>query len=829
MDELFGKHNFIAHRRESDGKEQSLSEHLKNVSNLTGKLAAKAGLEKEGQLIGLLHDLGKASNEFDKYIRSAVGLIEPDEDDYVDTVEKKGKVDHSTAGAQIICGKGYNTASQMITLQILSVCIASHHSGLIDCLDANGNDKLTKRMNKLSERTHVDEIKSKMSKDFIEEVDNRLSEKMYENVQSCLSGLVDRTNDSNETIFFKWHLIVRYLFSCLIEADRLDTANFEVPKLIKIRNNWEYKSWDILINRLEIKIANFENKSNKSKVDKIRIDISFKCLEFSKKDKGIYKLTVPTGGGKTLSSLRFALNHAEAHKMDRIIYVLPYTSIIDQNAQTIREILEDKDEKGRYSDRIVLEHHSNLTPNEESKRQKILSENWDAPIVLTTVVQLLESLFDGNASNARRMHCLANSVIIMDEIQTIPIKCVHMFNVAMNFLTKNCGSTVLLCTATQPLLDKIKPKERAIMLEEGHQIIMNIEELFQDLKRVEVFDKRKPGGWSVEETKNLVYAELAATGSVLAIVNTKKSAIELYQACNGSLGDKLVEIYHLSTNMCPAHRMEIIDSVQNCLPNKKPVICISTQLIEAGIDIDFGSVIRHLAGLDSIAQAAGRCNRNGLRPKQGRVWIINPNKENTGSLRDIKIGIEKAERVLDEYKKDAKQFDKNILGPKAMERYFEYYFYQRQQEMNYIVGKNSKLGRDGNLFDLLATNSISVEEYKRINNEAPKISIRQAFMTAGKTFQVIDAPTKGIIVPFGEGKKIIEQLCNDITIEDQYRILRKAQRFSVNVFPQVFTKLEGAIYQTKAESGIYYLDEKYYSAKFGLSDEIVNNMSFLNY
>ncbi len=218
-------------------------------------------------------------------------------------------------------------------------------------------------------------------------------------------------------------------------------------------------------------------------------------------------MTVPTGGGKTFSSLRFALNHAKHHKLDRIFYIIPYTSIIDQNADVVREILEDKDDEGNYLNKVVLEHHSNLMPDEDKtqpqnwkieKRQKLLSENWDAPIVFTTQVQFLETLFGSGTKSARRMHQLANSVIIFDEIQTIPVRTVHMFNTALRFFVHSCGSTVVLCTATQPLLDKVTPDTRALPID--GKIISNEKDLFKKLKRVEVFDKRKLGsGWSDEE------------------------------------------------------------------------------------------------------------------------------------------------------------------------------------------------------------------------------------------------------------------------------------------------------------------------------------------
>lgn len=310
------------------------------------------------------------------------------------------------------------------------------------------------------------------------------------------------------------------------------------------------------------------------------------------------------------------------------------------------------------------------------------------------------------------------------------------------------------------------------------EIMPDVSRLFSELKRVEVIDQQKVGGWSSEEVAELAIKELQMAGSTLVIVNTRKAAQSLYEICRKKTKGA---IYHLSTNMCPAHRMEVLDKVRACLDQKnpQPVLCISTQLIEAGVDVDFGSVIRYVAGLDSIAQAAGRCNRNGLRPI-GRVLIINPASENINKLKDIKVGKEKAERVLGEFSNDPAFFDNDILGPKAIERYFQYYFYERAPEMKYLVWGNSIVGRDDNLLVLLSANETTVAEYGRINNSAPEFYFRQSFMTAAKAFQAIESPTRGIIVPHEKGKAIISELCSAFDIEKQFRLLRDAQRYSLN-------------------------------------------------
>ncbi|EKD25942.1 MAG: hypothetical protein ACD_79C01434G0011 [uncultured bacterium] len=806
--------------------DQSLQEHLEEVSKLSSEFASKIGLKKYGEIIGLLHDIGKASSDFQQYIKSAVGLIDSDEEDYINSSELKGKIDHSTAGAQLVYKTLMKNPGEKFIAQILSLCIASHHSGLIDCISPDGVDLFSKRMNKSDERTHLNEVLNINDEQIINSISFLQSEEFKSDLLIYFKSLKIEKQDSVQTLTFKWGLLIRFLFSCLLDADRLNTADSEHPQKAKFRLNGVYVKWIDLCKRFNKKLSELENVSG---INIIRQKISNTCYEFSNQPKGLYQLTVPTGGGKTFASLRFALNHADKYHMDRIIYVLPFTTIIEQNAEEIRKILEDVDENGNYLGDVVLEHHSNLLPENETAKQKLLSENWDAPVVLTTSVQILEALFGAGTRGARRMHQLANAVIIFDEVQAIPVRCVHMFNSAVSFLVNNCGSTVILCTATQPLLDRIEPKSRALQINEKQQIILNARQLFSDLKRVQLCDDRKIGGWSTEEISELAIKQVTDSGNVLIVVNTKKSAQEIYKKCKLMSN---IELYHLSTYMCPAHRLYALNKIKSCLQDKKKVVCISTQLIEAGVDISFASVIRFMTGFDSILQAAGRCNRhNDYFPKLGKVSIINPSEEKIDSLEDIKIGGEKTERLLDEFKKDPDKFDNDLLSPKTIEQYYQYYFFQRKDEMNYPVKSSSGVDRNDNLYELLSTNQNSVQEYQRINNSHPNIAIRQAFMTASKAFQAIETFSKGIVIPYGkDGKEIINDLCSKFELNKQYKLLHKAQRYSVNVYPNIFNKLleNGIIREVQKGSEIYYLDEKYYSDEYGLSLIAIKDDEFLN-
>ncbi len=812
--------NYIAHQRKIDGAVQKLEDHLLGVADIAKSFAVKIGLKEQGELVGLLHDLGKYSNEFQVYLKSAVGLINPDEDDFVDARGLRGKVDHSTAGAQLVWEELSKQGSAgLIAGQVLALCIASHHSGLIDCLSSDTarpvEDIFTRRIGKRDDRTHLQEAISKM--------DMLIAKRLRELVSN--PGLIDGLKKSIRQVMlrndikgvdpsqnliaqFKTGLLVRYLFSCLIDADRVNTADFENPKAAKNRLHGRYTEWSLLIERLENRLQGF---AAGNPIDRIRHRVSEYCREGATRKKGIYTLTVPTGGGKTLASLRFALHHAKKWEMDRIICIIPFTTIIDQNAEVVRDILEPSEQdRGR----VVLEHHSNLTPEEQGWKEKMLTENWDAPVIYTTSVQFLESLFGAGTRGARRMHQLANTVLVFDEIQTLPVNCVHLFNNAINFLVEHCGSSVVLCTATQPLLNRVDQSKGTLRFTKEDEIMPDVKGLFDDLKRVEVLNRRKPGGWTNDEIARLALEEVGQSGSCLVIVNTKRSAQALSQRCRQ---ETRIPTYHLSTNMCPAHRKEILGQLRKLLDDKLPVLCVSTQLIEAGVDVDFGSVIRFTAGLDSVAQAAGRCNRNALR-RSGRVHVVNPSDESIDMLSDIKCGKDVTERLLAAAEGGTKEFDGDLLGPEAMARYFDYYFFDRRNEMDYPVSAQT-IGHDDTLLNLLSVNSIATAEYGRHHGSAPNLLLRQSFMSAAKAFKAIDAPTRGIIVPYGEsGKELISDLCAAFEVEKQYKLLRKVQQYTVNVFPRILEQLQKAraVHEIQEGVDILYLDARYYSQEVGL-------------
>jgi CRISPR-associated endonuclease/helicase Cas3 len=398
--------NYYAHSKLGCEREswQELRLHLEGVAVIASRLAMKIGMAHSGELIGLAHDLGKYSEAFQQY------LCKVPTDGSMEAEPKlllKESVDHSTAGAQIIA-EGLAAAPQGFTAQVLALCVASHHSGLIDCILPNGDDGLTRRLNKTDALSHLDDVGS------------RIELAIREPLETLLNGLevtveieaaMDRTRvvDSDDIVQpFKQGLLLRVLFSCLIDGDRTDTADFDKPRAAGFRQHGEYPPWHEFAERLEARLAAFPNKGW---VDRCRAEISDHCRAAAERPRGSFTLTVPTGGGKTLASLRFALHHAQLWDMDRVIYVSPYISITDLNAQVVRNILEPT---GCDFASIVLEHHSDLTPEKESWRSSVLAENWDAPVVFTTAVQVLEAPFGGRTRSVRRLHALIVAPVLQD-------------------------------------------------------------------------------------------------------------------------------------------------------------------------------------------------------------------------------------------------------------------------------------------------------------------------------------------------------------------------------------------------------------------------------
>lgn len=810
--------SFIAHRRPSDGAEQRLESHLRGVAWRNRRYAGKLGLTRLGELIGLLHDLGKYSFSFQTYLRSATGLLNADEDDdWVDATALKGKIDHSSAGAQYIwqflSDVAKNDPVMRLVRQMAALCIASHHSGLIDCLDGEGEDVFTRRMEKPDMHTHCAEAMRSADQRIVRRAQRLMRDPRLRSEVETLLGQLHPHRQAQQK-----GLIARFVFSALLAADRIDSANFEHPLAACARPDGRYAGWPLLIDRLESHLAGLPSIRP---VDGFRREIADQCRDAATRKRGIYTLEVPTGGGKTLASLRFGLQHAHHHGLDRIIYVIPYTAIIDQNAGVARDVLDPQAAQNKLPGKIVLEHHGNLLPERQTWREKMLSDDWDAPVVFTTMVQFLEALFGSGTRGARRMHQLARAVIIFDEIQTLPVRCVHLFNTAVNFLVEQAGSTAVLCTATQPLLNQVSEVHGALRMADDSELMRNVQQHFSNLKRIRLVNHAADGQqWTALKMSGLVVHEFERAGSCLCIVNTKASARQIFKFSQHA-GVPEDAIFHLSTSMCPAHRLDRLSLMIERMRQKLPVLCVSTQLIEAGVDISFAAVVRALAGLDSIAQAAGRCNRHG-ESECGIVHVVALAGERLGALPEIELGQQVTLNVLGQFVKTPSKFNDDPLGPKLMKLYYEHYFFARRDDMPYPVKLDT--GSQVTQIELLSANVQAVQAFKDRTRQAPAFPMRQSFRTSARLFRAIDSETEAVVVPYGEeGPVIISELLSaKFDPGRDWQLLRRAQRVSVNVFPNVLRKLTGkGIRTVHPDLRLHYLDVEFYSDHFGLATEEV--------
>jgi CRISPR-associated endonuclease/helicase Cas3 len=772
-----------------DNREQLTKQHLNDTANYALILGKKFSISKIAYLTGLYHDMGKYSEEFVKYLKlSAKSTLSNSK------APIKGTVIHATQGAKYLYELNANNKDIIyaIMIEIVSMCIASHHGVLMDGISIRGETPLIDRITSNKEKLHYDEVKVNYNKEMF---DND-TVNMIRECQAELLNFVSVCKQNNLNTAFMLHLLTKTVFSCLVDADRYNAYCYEVNKdSFKILK----PDWANLAKRLEERISQFNIVTE---IARIRSNISTNCLYAATLPQGIYSLSVPTGGGKTLSSLRFALNHAKTHELDRIIYVIPFLSVIDQTAKEIKKALYRSENED-----FILEHHSNVvmpdTDNELQSRH-LLTDRWDRPIIITTMVQFLESIYSCKASDLRKMHNMANSVIIFDEIQALPLKCVHLFNEAVNYLHFFGKSTILLCTATQPPLNEVF---RPVHLSIPSEIISDSCELFTKLKRTRIKDKTKTGGYSIRDLCNFVIKKVNSIGNCLVVLNTKADVLKLYKAATDyvkSNPESNINVIHLSTSMCPAHRLAVIDSIKEMKVGDK-ILCISTQLIEAGVDLSFKCVIRALAGLDSIAQAAGRCNRNGEEPNGRDVFLINLSEEDLSKLPDIKCGADITYKILMNSPDD-------LLSPDTMKCYYNEYFYKRRNEMDFTT-ENS-----GTLYDLLSLNCKGYGAYLNIGGKTPPALV-QAFETAGLLFSVIEERTTSVLVPYKRGSELIEEY-RMASLDNKRRLLSEIGLYSVSLYPHQLRKLDdiGAVHWVNDE--VLYLDKGYYDEQLGVTYEL---------
>ena len=701
---------------------QSNEEHLKGVAKLAEGFADEFGMGSWGRALGLLHDKGKERKSFQDYIRQNSGL-EPE-------IHCSLEHNHAFVGgiiAKSIYGKG---SESLLCNQIIS-----HHSGLHDYC----------------------QIEETLKKDIPSDV-NRCVEKIQLNRPpfslSPIKGCKGMTSDANH--------LSRMLFSCLVDADYLDTELFMDEKSARKRINGI--SLQSLLPLLETYIDNLQKRSSESEVNAIRRKVQERCVSMSNVEKGFYSLTVPTGGGKTLSSLVWALRHAVHNGMKRIIIAIPYTSIIVQTASILKQI---------FGEEAVLEHHSNFDPQsiqgkEMQHKAKLATENWDYPIVVTTNVQLFESMFSNKPSDCRKLHNIANSVIILDEVQTLPTDYLQPIVDALKSYQRMFGISVLFTTASQPVLSGLiegcNPKAAFQGIDNITEIIPKEYALHDKLRRVCL--KIDNAGSSYDE----IAERLSRHNKVLCIVNTRNDAREIFERL-----PKEGLTIHLSRMMCPRHVSKAIQEIKQALTDNSETVVrvVATQLIEAGVDIDFPVVYRQEAGLDSILQAAGRCNREGkLNMATTYVFSLSVEHNLYGSIIDANNARLNMVNVNDWF------------APEAMTEYFRQLYCRKET------------------FD---KKDIKTLLYKHTE---------MCFAEAAKEFRLIEEAGTTVYVNMDDSLELVERLkCDGIT----YSLMKQLSQYGVNIHERDFQKLwsYGAI--EEVIEGIYVVNDRaQYDENIGL-------------
>lgn len=774
--------DFIAHKNSEDT--QSVYKHCKNTAEIAARFSSDFGAENIGMLQGLLHDCGKLTDRFCNYISG-------------NSRDKRGDIDHSYAGAKYICELADETDKKSFfgVSRFIARTIISHH-GLHDWIDDNCSDYFEKRVGKNDDYT---QIKQNTDEIFGREKLLLLLEKAeqeYSALRKKIHDFSGSRTEKNEEFAFYLGMLERMSQSVIIDADRIDTAVFMSDEPADGNVDLD-KLWKDMHENISRKLQSFSDRTDT--ISLRRRDISDRCASFAENNVGVCRMIVPTGGGKTLSSLRFAVEYCRRHDMKKIIYAAPFMSILEQNSEVIREIAGDDN---------FIEHHSNAFADisdrensEECMEYELHAERWDSPVIATTMVQLLNTLFSAKTTCVRRMHRLSRSVIIIDEVQSIPLKCVNLFNLAVNFLTKVCGAAVVLCSATQPVMEITK---YPLVIDENSSMTGDFSEDFDIFHRSDIVSDVTPYGFDYDEAADFCRGKFEEAGNLLVIVNTKAAALNLYKKFNEICSEN-IPVVHLSTNMCPQHRKDKISEVRDLLEKKMPIICVTTQLIEAGVDISFRCVVRSLAGLDSAVQAAGRCNRHGECDETCRVHIIKIKDENLGSLREIKD----AQNIMQNMLKAEKYSDWQC--DEAVSDYFSQLYSAEKSLLSYIV---TDCGQSTTLLNLLALNK---ERYSVSPKTTSKFSA-QAFRTAGALFNVIDNCANDVIVPYNdEAERLIEELKR--AEKKVSLLLRRAQKFTVSVYRGTEKKLHenNAVYQLA--NGILALEKRFYNNESGVSIE----------
>lgn len=744
----FSGEGCAAHIR--DNTVQTVKEHLRNVAEISSENAADMGLKNTLYACGLVHDIGKYSDEFNDYIHKAVNN------------EETSQVIHTFAGVRYLLRYdshfGGENKSGDVAAEIMACAVGSHHS-LFNLLNDKRESGFVYRMEKQPEY-------DKMAiAEFVKENGEIDFDKCKEEIRGKTVECFKLCKGSGKAFLFYLALLERYICSVLIDADRQDTHDFMEDTRHKKETPDFRSAYD---NLLEYVSAFGES----TPINKARKEMSEICASFADTPPGVYRLNIPTGGGKTLSSMRYALRHAVKFNKKRIIYVIPLLSILEQNADSLRKATKAE----------ILEHHSNIV-NDNGSRE--LMETWDAPIIITTLVQMLNTMFSAKTSSVRRFHSLENSVIIFDEIQSLPTNVTSLFNLTVNFLSRICNATVVLCSATQPELSESKWP------------------LFIDGDIVPEMDGKVFKRCHIEYIGKYNYDSLAEHinrnngQSVLVVCNKKGEVDELYDRIEGKK-------YYLTTSLCPKHRRDIIKRISESLKNREDFTLVSTQLIEAGVDLSFDYTIRVLAGLDNAIQTAGRENRNGEH-EIGNMSIVSLEEDDVSMLPDIQRSKDVMIEFLQEFNSDRGKYDNDLASAKSIRAYYRI-LNKKISEAGNISEYPTEL-RTKTLLDLMSDN---------IPDDRQKLTF--ALKTAGELFRVFDDEQVTVIVPYGAGEKIINNIMSEKAKYDERYLMKNiksAKEYTVSIPQSQFEKLKdiGAVI---SDGNVNILTQGYYDETRGV-------------
>lgn len=788
----------LARKEETGTRTQSLREHSQAVAEMTAGHCAPIGLKALGELAGLLHDSGKAYPAWQAYLQNPSAAREV--------------VFHSGPGVWFArrLFEGRSQTGADLTLQMLCLAIRGHHGGLHDVLTPAGQPdeplplSYSPDHNSQAEQEFFAQI---APKDRLDKLFEQACEEVCALFQKALEisnlKITAQKRQAQNELMVYLGLTQRFLYSALIDADRADAAAWEqqAPEVEP-----PPPQWDVLMEKLEKTLDGFDREG----INALRGRIADACRQFVADPAGVYRLYLPTGAGKTLSGLALALQNARRWQKNKIFFIVPYLTILEQNARAIRQALgEDPD----AFDSVVLEHASNVVfeEDEEGEQELLyrrLTERWHQPdIIMTSSVQFLNALFSGQSAAARRMRALANSVIVVDEVQAIPSECFYLFNMAVNFLAYFCNCIVILCTATPPALSTLPYPVR---MSRPSDIFPNADELFRAFKRTELVFEDHRRGMEPEALADYIWDKFRQNGNCLAVMNTKSVAFQLYQRLSSLAADQATVVY-LSTELCSAHRAKLIEQIRQLLDARQPVICISTQLIEAGVDISFECVVRALAGLDSIIQAAGRCNRHGQDPVK-KVYVVPCADERLDMLRDILAGKLSTCKLLTDFQTDPEKLGGNLLSPSAILQYYRYYFGAREKALGYSLGE----GR--NAVELLGFSEKARVAYQQEYRTSYRtVLLAQAFRTVGRAFTPIAGHTTGVVVPYGGCEELLKKLFAADSARDQRRCYRRLQQYTVNVYAHTLAELQqkGAV-TFYEKQGIWVLNPGFYHEQTGI-------------